>query len=88
MRGVIESRTCLLPMITPQSSFLLRMYRHYEKNVMPTAGGILDQANYYVDAMEHIAAISQGIMAERLEQQRRDANHGSERHNLAQLTRQ
>jgi hypothetical protein len=49
---VIESRTCLLPMITPQSQFLLRLHGHYKNQVLPFAGGLLEQPHYYAEAME------------------------------------
>lgn len=45
-------------MITQESRFLLRMFDHYRRNVLPTAGGILDQSHYYAEAME-IAALHQ-----------------------------
>lgn len=54
---VIESHTCFLPMITPQSRFLLRMYQHYKNRLLPYEGGLLSQPNYYLEAMEIIARI-------------------------------
>lgn len=56
--GVIVSRTCLLPMITPQSRYLLRLYGHYQNRLLPYAGGLLNQPNYYIEAMEQIASIA------------------------------
>lgn len=56
--GVIKSGTCLLPMITPQSRYLLRLYGHYKNRLLPYAGGLLNQPNYYIEAMEHIAAVA------------------------------
>ena len=52
--GVIESRTCLLPMVTEESVELLRLYPHFERGVMPFAGGLLDQPNGFVQAMDVI----------------------------------
>lgn len=54
--GVIESRTCLLPMVTERETGLIRLYQHYKENKLPLAGGLLDQPNNYVEAMEIIAA--------------------------------
>jgi len=67
---VIESRTCFLPMITPASQFLLKLYRHYKNGVLPHAGGLLDQPHYYAEAMEIIAGVESRIQAEALERQR------------------
>lgn len=53
----IESNTCFLPMVTPQSRFLLRMYQHYRNRLLPYPGGLLSQPNYYLEAMEIIARI-------------------------------
>lgn len=72
---LIESRTCFLPMITPQSRFLLGLYRHYQAKLLPCAGGLLDQPNYYVQAMEILGEADQRIQAEALERARRDTQH-------------
>lgn len=50
--GVIESRTCLLPMVTPLSRQFIRLYRQYRRNIMPNAGGWDDQYHLYKQAME------------------------------------
>lgn len=44
-------------MITAQSRFLMRMYGHYKNRLLPLAGGLLDQPNYYIEAMELIGSI-------------------------------
>ena len=54
--GVIESTTCLLPMITERSMSFLRLYRHYKNGWLPYTGGLLDQPNIYLEAMEIIDA--------------------------------
>jgi hypothetical protein len=51
---VITSRTCLLPMINPESRQLLRLYDHYKNNLLPFAGGILDQPQKFLTAMRTI----------------------------------
>lgn len=62
--GVIESRTCLLPMVGAVEMDLLRWYQRYEKNVYPFAGGFLDQPNNYIEAMDVIAdAVSNATKA-------------------------
>lgn len=48
------SNICLKPMVTEGSKFMLRLYRHYQNNILPFGGGILDQPNIYVQAMELI----------------------------------
>jgi len=50
--GVIESKTCLLPLVTDKSWALLGLYRHYKNKILPYGGGILEQPNYYMQAME------------------------------------
>jgi hypothetical protein len=72
IRGVIESRTCLLPMITQQSRYLLRMYTHYKNRLLPHAGGLLDQPHYYIDAMEILADLDAKAQAEQAEKLRRE----------------
>lgn len=76
IRGVIESKTCLLPMITPQTKFLLRMHDHYRGRVLPYDGGMLDQPHYYAEMMEWISARDAEITAEeqaRAQRQQRTA---------------
>lgn len=52
----MEFTTCPKPMITPESSWFLRLYRHYKNHLLPHAGGLLDQPNAYLEAMEVIDA--------------------------------
>lgn len=79
IRGVIESRTCLLPMITPQSRFLLRMHEHYKHRILPYKGGLLDQPHYYAEAMEHLSAREAVIQGELAEKRRRELERGGHR---------
>jgi hypothetical protein len=69
--GLIESRVCFLPMITPLSYAMLRLHRHYTEGFLPGAGGILDQANRYVEAMECLDAEFAKIKNEIAEKARR-----------------
>ena len=52
----LESHTCLLPMITPLSHQLLRLFGHYKNHLLPFAGGLHDQPAVYTEAMELIGA--------------------------------
>lgn len=51
---VIETNVCLLPMVTNFSRVMLDMYGHYEKGYLPAGGGMLDQPNAFVEAMQII----------------------------------
>lgn len=73
IRGVIESNVCLLPMITQESRFLLKMHEHYRNKVLPHSGGILDQPNYYAEAMEILALRDSEILAERHKRERQSS---------------
>jgi hypothetical protein len=75
IKGVIESRTCLLPMITPASRFLLRLHTHYREGVLPYKGGLLEQPNYYAEAMEVLSERDLQIRAEFAEKLKRQAAH-------------
>jgi len=74
IRGVIESRTCLLPMITPASRLLLRLYGHYKSRILPHAGGLLDQPHHYIEAMEILAEHDARIQTEQAEKLRRESH--------------
>jgi len=50
----LESRTCLLPMVTGFSRQMLRLYGHYKHHLLPYAGGLYDQPNLYIEAMDVI----------------------------------
>lgn len=52
----LESRTCLLPMINDFSRLMMRLYGHYKAHLLPTSGGLLEQPNLYLEAMEMIDA--------------------------------
>ena len=41
-------------MVTAFSAAMLRLHPHFERGVMPVAGGLLDQPNIVVEAMETI----------------------------------
>jgi hypothetical protein len=50
--NVIESKTCLLPMITPLTHQILRYREHYKKGFLPWGGGMLNQPNKFLKALE------------------------------------
>lgn len=52
--GVIESDICLKPMVTEFSLTMLRLYGHYKNHWLPLSGGLLEQSNTYLQAMEII----------------------------------
>lgn len=60
----LESRTCLLPMITPLSHQLMRLYRHYKNHMLPFAGGLYDQPALYTEAMEIIDTQHERVLSE------------------------
>ncbi len=60
----LESRTCLLPMITPLSNQLLRLYGHYKNQLLPFAGGLYDQPATYIEAMEIIDVQQARVLSE------------------------
>lgn len=53
--GVIESKTCLLPLVDSQTWDILSMYKHYRNGLLPYSGGVLEQPNAYLVAMELIS---------------------------------
>ncbi len=71
IKGVIESYTCFLPMITPQSNELLRLFGHYRKGNLAFSGGLLDQPAAYIEAMELLDGTFAQIERERLEEAQR-----------------
>ena len=52
---VIDTNVCLLPMVTYQSNQLLKQYTHYKNQLLPYAGGTLEQPNGYTEAMSVIS---------------------------------
>lgn len=54
---IIESNTCLKPMVEPWALSLVQLYRHYKNSVLPFTGGLYDQPNYYLEAMDLIGNV-------------------------------
>lgn len=52
--GVISTNTCLLPLVTPWANKCIDFYSHYKKGVLLMGGGLLDQPNVYLEAMNVI----------------------------------
>lgn len=51
---VIESNICLLPMMSDWHVSMWRLYSHYKNQLLPKTGGLFDQPNLYLEAMEVI----------------------------------
>jgi len=51
-----ESKTCPLPLITALSTKYIKLYFHYSNGVLLKGGGIDDQPQQYIEAMEIIGA--------------------------------
>ena len=54
--GAIEFRSpiCPLPMVDRQTNELLNLWRWWKDKVLPRAGGLFDQPNFYLEAMKII----------------------------------
>lgn len=52
--GIGYLSSCPLPTITDESNFYLRMHKHYAHGILMLSGGLLDQPNKYLEAMELI----------------------------------
>ena len=50
----IESNICFLELITSDTRAYMKLYRHYNKSILPLSGGLLDQPAVYLNAMEII----------------------------------
>jgi len=56
----MESNTCIKPMVSAQHMQLINLHKHYKNGHLAVIGGILDQPNYYLDAMLLIDGMSHG----------------------------
>ena len=41
-------------MISERSLFLVRLHKHYQQRILFEAGGLMDQPNAYLEAMEYM----------------------------------
>jgi len=71
--GVIDSRTCFLPMISAETHRYMRLYTHYKNHFLPHAGGIADQPHHYIEAMELLDKTLNQIQAAQIERERKRA---------------
>lgn len=55
-REIEKRKTCPKPIIGADSRLFLTLFGHYERRMLPLAGGILNQPKIYADAMNIIAA--------------------------------
>lgn len=58
IKGVIASNTCFLPMVTAQSWNLMDLYHFYRSRHLYAAGGLRDQPNMYIEAMDLLSKCS------------------------------
>lgn len=68
--GVLESRTCPLPMVTQAERTWLQLYDAYKAGFLALAGAALDQPAAYQEAMTLIDREFAKINRERMEQAR------------------
>lgn len=52
IKGVGRLNRCPLPMISDDSNFYLRLHKHYKNGILPLGGGLLEQPNKFLQAME------------------------------------
>jgi len=52
IKGYGDFTSCLLPMITDDSNFFLKMHKHYKNGILLVDGGLVNQPNKYLEAME------------------------------------
>ena len=50
----LTSSVCLRWLVNERSVYLIRCYNHYKQNILPSAGGWLDQSNVFITAVEVI----------------------------------
>lgn len=55
-------------MITPASHLWLRLHMHYRGHMLPRAGGIMDQPNKYIEAMEVLSSTFSQIEREHMKE--------------------
>lgn len=61
IKEIGEFNTCLLPMVSDESLFYIRMYKHYKNGILIKSGGLLEQPHCYLKAMELIDSCQQQI---------------------------
>lgn len=44
------SQRCPFAMVTPETEYVLELYRHYCRGLLPLAGGVADQPVWLLDA--------------------------------------
>jgi hypothetical protein len=56
-KEIIDTNICIKPMVTATHHQLLRLHKHYKNGLLPLSGGVLDQPNIYLEAMELIDGV-------------------------------
>lgn len=57
-------------MITEASHLWLKLHRHYRGHHLPFAGGLMQQPNKYIEAMEALSSAFNAIERDQIEQMR------------------
>lgn len=53
-----KSLVCPAKLVDTQSLTLIQLHRHYLNGILPLAGGLLDQSNFYIESMTYIDGIA------------------------------
>lgn len=56
---------------------MMRLFHHYKAGYLPLAGGVLEQPNKYLEAMEVIGSTIAGIETARFERDRKEAERAA-----------
>jgi hypothetical protein len=48
----MDLKTCPLPLVSDMSRTILSLHKHYQNGCFPYSGGLFDQPNLYIQAME------------------------------------
>jgi hypothetical protein len=50
----LKSKICLLPMVTAEAQEAIRLYGFYKQKILALSGGVLEQPDKYLKAMQTI----------------------------------
>jgi len=54
-------------LITEETEYWIKLFKHYENGILAVAGGVLDQPSIYLEAMEIIQQRTNFIRAEKMQ---------------------
>lgn len=66
-------------MRTEFSLRMMRLFHHYKAGYLLLAGGVMEQPNKYLEAMEVVGATIAGIERDRFERDRKEAERNAAR---------